>query len=421
MNAPAAGAARLDPGARPEVSRGWITRYGLLYLGQNLAWAAPAQLLLARQILAWHPGDKEARLALLMAIGGVASLVGHPLAGWLSDATGGRRGRRSPWILVGAVVAAGCLAAMAAAPGFWALTAAWTVFQLFIAAAINSAQAVAPDGVPRHQYGTVSGVLGLTYTLGLVAGTAVAALLGTGPAYLVAATLLLAATAQFLIGFRDPTAGVAPAAAPREAPAPAPDPAPGQSGRPAAGYRDFGWVFVARFLVTTGNYVALFYLFYFLRDRIGLADPDGGVLVLTGIYAACVVATAVAAGVVSDRSGRRRGYVAASSAGVAVACAVMAAAGGFAVVVAAAVLLGLSWGVFMAVDQALINEVLPSAERRGRDVGVMNLAVAGPNTLAPLLAAAALGVLGGYPGLYLFAGAVTALGAAAVTRVRGVP
>ena len=190
---------------------------------------------------------------------------------------------------------------------------------------------------------------------------------------------------------------------------------------PGGLYRDFTWVFIARFLVTTGNSVALFYLFYYLRDHIGHPDPDAGVLVLTGAYALCVIVTAILSGKVSDKMGKRRVFVALSSMGVAGACAIMAFAGSFAMVVGAAVLLGLSWGVFMAVDQALINQVLPKADERGRDVGVMNLAVAGPNMAAPVLAAFALANLGGYPGLYVFAGALTAVGAVLVYRVRSVP
>lgn len=44
-----------------------------------------------------------------------------------------------------------------------------------------------------------------------------------------------------------------------------------------------------RFVVHIGNYVALFYLLYYLRDHIGMADPDTGVLLLTVIYAGCTV------------------------------------------------------------------------------------------------------------------------------------
>ncbi|MFD5868152.1 MFS transporter [Corynebacterium sp. NPDC060344] len=412
-----------DPAQRTPVTTGWIVRYGLLYLGQNISWAAPTQLLLAQQILVWHPGDKEQKLALLMAIGGFFSIIGHPLAGWLSDRTNSKWGRRAPWILFGGLAAAGALVFLGAAPGFAALTIGWAVFQLAIAASINAAQAVAPDTVPDKQYGVVSGVLGLTYTLGVVLGTVVATLFDVGLAYIVTAALLLVFIGQFLPGFRDVSrvrsrGSLSPMlddAHPSQS-----DVVPAVAEARGGLYRDFTWVFIARFLVTTGNSVALFYLFYYLRDHIGHADPDAGVLVLTGAYAGCVVVTAIASGKVSDKLGKRRVFVAASSLGVAGACALMAVAESFAMVVGAAVLLGLSWGVFMAVDQALINQVLPKPEERGRDVGVMNLAVAGPNMAAPVLAAFALANLGGYPGLYIFAGVLTAVGAVLVYRVRSV-
>ena len=141
-----------DPAQRTPVTTGWIFRYGLLYLGQNISWAAPTQLLLAQQILVWHPGEKEQKLALLMAIGGFFSIIGHPLAGWLSDRTNSRWGRRAPWILFGGLAAAGALMFMGAAPGFVALTIGWSVFQLAIAASINAAQAVAPESAEFDQF-----------------------------------------------------------------------------------------------------------------------------------------------------------------------------------------------------------------------------------------------------------------------------
>lgn len=434
-----------DPAGRAPVSTGWIVRYGLLYLGQNVSWAAPTQLLLAQQILVWHPGEKEQKLAILMAIGGLLSIIGHPLAGWLSDHTNTRWGRRAPWILFGGLAAAGALVFMGSAPGFVALTIGWSVFQLAIAASINAAQAVAPDTVPDRQYGVVSGVLGLTYTLGVVMGTVVATAFDVGLAYIVTAGLLLVFIGQFLPGFRDVSrvrhpAVVAPGERddgsstrpePRAGAADAnvttgqsedrqPAVVPALADAPGGLYHDFRWVFVARFLVTTGNSVALFYLFYYLRDHIGYGDPDTGVLILTGAYAGCVVITAILSGKLSDKLGKRRVFVAASSLGVAGACGMMAFAQSFAPVVAAAVLLGLSWGVFMAVDQALINQVLPKPDERGRDVGLMNLAVAGPNMVSPVLAAVALSTFGGYPGLYVFAGVLTAVGAVLVYRVRSV-
>lgn len=411
------GVTELAASQRPSVSRAWIARYGLLYLGLNTAWAAPSQILIAAQIQIWYPGDKEAWFAGLMAAGGITSLIATPTAGLISDRTRSRYGRRAPAILLGALVSALALVVMGFAPHYWLLVTCWVVFQTAIAFAVNATQAVAPDQVPTRQYGLVSGVLGFTYTLGVVVGTVIGSLLDFHLAYVVTAGVTFGLAVQFLLTFKDPQVIID---------------RPGVSSRArlwavAAEFveslrksRDFAWVFWTRLLVTLGQAIALFYLFYYLRDRIGYADPETGVLILTGVYAALVFATAILGGWASDVVGRRLPFVAGASVGVASCSVIMAFAGSFVVVVVAAGILGVAWGIYMAVDQALINEVLPSAADRGRDMGVMNIAVALPNATAPVVAYFALNFLGGYPGLYLLAAVLCLVGALLIYQVRKV-
>lgn len=176
---------------KQEVSRGWISRFGLMYLGQNIAWAAPTNLLLSAQILVWFPEDKERQLALLMTAGGLVSLLASPLAGIFSDRTRSSLGRRTPWIIAGitiASVALGVAGWTATLPGdsrtlgYGLLLAAWMVFQFAIALAVTPTQSIVPDQVTERQFGTVSGVMGMTYTLGIVLGTALSvALPAPGP------------------------------------------------------------------------------------------------------------------------------------------------------------------------------------------------------------------------------------------------
>lgn len=410
------GADLAAPGAtRPDVSGGWVTRFGLLYLGQNIAWAAPAQLLVANQIAQWYPDDKESYLAWLMAAGGVVSLIATPLAGLISDRTVSRFGRRTPWIVVGAMAAALALVTMAFAGTYPVLFGGWLFFQLSIAFAINAAQTVPPDRVPQQQYGLVSGVMGLTYTLAVVGGTVIGAALPTRAAYLATAAVLVALTVQFVLGFREPSTARAHDLQIVES-----SPVSSASHSPACSRTDYWWVFAARLLVTLGQSIALFYLLYYLRDRIEYDDPDTGVLILTVVYAVAVVATAVLGGRWSDRIDRRKPFVAITSCGLAVAATMMAFAGSFNVVIVAALVLGASWGIYTAVDQALINEVLPDPDARGRDIGIMNIAVAVPNSAAPVIAAAALAHLGGYPGLYLLAAVLAVIGGLVVLRVKSV-
>lgn len=406
---PAVPADPADPGAAlPEVSRGWTTRFGLLFFGQTISWAVPTQILLAVQVLAFHPDDKERMLGWLMAAGGLASVIASPLAGRLSDLTRTRLGRRMPWILGGTAVSVAALVAAGLATSYLALLVAWVVFQFALACSQMSVQAIPPDRVPHHQYGMVSGVMALTYTLAVVIGSAVGALLPVLTAYLVTGAVMLLALTPFALTHREDHEAIA-------ATQPAGYHLPGL--REAS---DFWWVFVARLLVTMAQAIGLFYLLYFLRDRVQYAHPETGVLVLSAVYAVFVIATAAWSGRASDRTGKRRPFVSLSSCGVAVACGVMAFATDFGVVVAAAALLGASWGVFQAIDQALVNHVLPSEQDRAAHIGIVHLATSIPNTAAPVVAAVLVTQLGGYTGLYTVAAALTLLGGLVVWKVRGV-
>ena len=83
-------------------------------------------------------------------------------------------------------------------------------------------------------------------------------------------------------------------------------------------------------------------------------------------------------------------------------------------------LLGAGYGAFMSVDQALITRVLPDAESRAKDLGIMNVGSVGPQALAPLIASIIISNLGGYPVLFATAGVTTLAGAAMVYRIRSV-
>ena len=86
----------------------------------------------------------------------------------------------------------------------------------------------------------------------------------------------------------------------------------------------------------------------------------------------------------------------------------------------AALILGLGYGVYLAVDQALITQVLPNAEDRARDLGVINIANSAPQVLAPVIAAPLVTVLGGYPVLYAVTAGIVILGALAIIPIKSV-
>ncbi|MFE9258178.1 MFS transporter [Streptomyces sp. NPDC006879] len=99
--------------------------------------------------------------------------------------------------------------------------------------------------------------------------------------------------------------------------APSPAPRPALDARSFVGsfwvsprrYPDFGWAWLTRFLINLGNALGTLYLFYFLADAVHHDDPGTGVLVLTVVYTLCAALTAIPVGALSDRIGRRKGFV----------------------------------------------------------------------------------------------------------------
>jgi MFS family permease len=82
---------------------------------------------------------------------------------------------------------------------------------------------------------------------------------------------------------------------------------------------------------------------------------------------------------------------------------------------------GIGHGVYEGVDLALVTEVLPDRDHHAaKDLGLLNVANALPQVVAPLAAPAILDAShGNYMLLFLVAGAVPVIGAALLVPLRG--
>ena len=125
-------------------------------------------------------------------------------------------------------------------------------------------------------------------------------------------------------------------------------------------------------------------------------------------------------GPLSDRLGRRKPFVFLSSAIAGAACLLPVLSPTFSTIEIFAAFAGLAFGCYLSVDAALVTLVLPRSEDAARDLGVLNIANAGPQVLAPLFAAIIIEHLGGYPVLFLAGGSCGLIGALAVLPVRSV-
>ena len=142
---------------------------------------------------------------------------------------------------------------------------------------------------------------------------------------------------------------------------------------------------------------------------------------LTLIYMVFVILASLLLGRLSDRLGRRKAFVFLAAALQGIAALLLAVVPDLTVAMIAAGLLGLGYGCFLSVDQALATQVLPDPASRGKDLGIMNIATAVPQAIAPLIGALAVAATGSFVlgvraqrRVFAFAGAL------AVARVRSV-
>ncbi|MEV1146107.1 MFS transporter [Micromonospora sp. NPDC049799] len=402
------------------VSRRWVALLVTANLGVWMAFFTPIQVLLPQQLGVIAPDDKETMLAVVTGLGALAAVLANPLAGALSDRTclrvaGREFGRRHVWTAGGAVLGALALILLSQQRTVAGVALAWVAAQVCFNAMLASLTAAVPDRVPVAQRGGVSGWVGIPQALGLVLGVVLVTAVVTGNAagYVAIAVAVLLLSLPFTLRTVD-------------------DPLPRAHRPPLRGlvasmwvsprrYPDFGWAWITRFLVQLGNALGTLYLLYFLTDEVRVADPEGGLLVLILLYTAGLAATAVVAGRLSDRSGRRKVFVITAGGIMAVAALLLAAAPVWPVAVVAALLLGAGYGVYLSVDAALITQVLPRAADRAKDLGVINIANSAPQVLGPAISAPIVVHLGGYPVLYAATAAVTVLGSVLVLKIRSVP
>lgn len=405
------------------VRAGWIAAFAGVWLGLWMAQLVPVQVLLPLQIAAQHTSDdwlvSLVAYGLVSAVAGTFVVVAYPIVGALSDRTRSRFGRRRPWILGGVVLAAVGLALLGVQTESLGTVTMWTAVMMGFCMASAALTAVMADRVPAGQRGHVSGWISAPNAIGILLGIVLvtAVFTTTASGYLALAVCCVGLAVPFLLVLRDVPLTTSEAALlgpltvrtilssiwvdPRRHP-------------------DFAWTVASRVLINLGNAIATTMLLYFFTFALRVADPTGFLVFTTVIYMVVTIVASVALGKLSDVVQRRRVFVLASGVAQAVSALLLAVAPAESTAVIGAVLLGLGQGCFFAVDQALATQVLPSAETRGKDVGIMNIALAGPQAFGPLLGAGAVVLFGGFSGLFLASGLAGLLGSVIIMRVRSV-
>ena len=408
-----------DPTRR--VTARWIALFATAWLGIWMAQLTPIQLLLPQQIESLREEtdwvSSVVAFGVISAIAGACALVVFPLTGALSDRTTSRFGRRKPWIAGGAalfavsLVVLGLQTTMLGVGIFWSL--ALSGFSMTSAAVT----ATIADRVPVGQRGIVSGWVSAPQAIGTVLGLILVLALGLSlfGGYALVAGLLIVFVLPFLLASPDETLPrvLRPPfrlrmlvtglwVSPRQHP-------------------DFAWTLIGRVLVNIGNALGTTLLLYFIAFGLERADTaEVDLLVLTMIYLVFFTISALTFGRLSDYFGQRKPFVYVAAYLQALAALLLAVAPDYTIAMVAAAFLGIGYGSFMSVDQALATQVLPDRHTRGKDLGIMNVALAVPQALGPLLGAFVVASFGGFTALFVAAAIAATLGGLAVLPIKSV-
>lgn len=387
----------------------WLLLFGAAWFGLWMLIMLPGQFMVVKLASILDPAEKVGIGSFLIFEMGFVVLLAVPVIGWLCDRSRPRFGRRRTWALGGLAVGALAYAAVGQQTTLLGAALLLAVVALGQATMLVSLSAIIADRVPAAQRGRASAAMGLPQVIALAVGMIIVTEVVTevSASWIAIAGLALLTPLPFLLSYREP--------APVEGDA---RPAPWRWNPGALrGYRDLGWAGLSRVLVNAGNLVGTTYLLFFLSDSLGLADPDSALLVLTLVYlGACAVASWLG-GVLTDRLRARRVLVAVSAGLQAAAALSLALVPTWESGIVAAVLLGLGYGTFLSVDQALLTDLLPDPQTRARDLGIVNSAQHMP--IAPLVGWFVLSIAG-YSELYIVAAVIMLIGGIVVFRIRSV-
>lgn len=400
-------------------SRGFMTQYTLAYLGVSLLLLAPGLVTLALKVNTLVGSAQAPRsLSLVTGLGALVAMLGNPVFGRLSDRTAFHWGMRRPWMVVGLGGGTLGILVVAVAPGVAMVAVGWCIAQLMFNAVLAAMAAVMPDQVPVAQRGRVSGLLGICLPLAAVVGTFVVQLFTGNLLAMFLAPCVVAGVLvlQFVLTLDDRRLTTMPRP---------------WSVRELAGTfyvspranPDFAWAFASRFLFVIAYAFLVTYQAYYLLDRLGSdeADIPHQIFISTVVQSVGLVVASLVGGRLSDRIGRRKPFVATAAVVYGAALFMIAGAGDFRVFLVGMAVSGLGFGVYMAVDTALVVDVLPDPRTAAKDLGVLNIASALPFAVAPAVAPLILLLGGGsYSVLYAVAAVCAVAGAVAVLPIRGV-
>ncbi len=403
-----------QPSYRPTASLpiGHLIRISLYWLGLTAIDGAVGLFIQNRLNFGGFAEPLEVgRISFLLAIPvAVISILIQPTIGSISDYTVSRWGRRKPYIVIGSVIDLVFLAGIALADNVLILGA----FAALLAVSTNIArgpfQGYVPDLIAEKQVGLASAMVGLMQILGNVTGfvaVTVAVLYGR---------IELAIAAVAIIELLTMVAVVARVGEGRP-----PRPRQGKSWTAIVGetwgtdvlkQRSYVWLLTSRLFFLMGGAMLVNYIITYLKQTHGLGEDAANTtsLVMLVVIIVANVLAIVPSAKLSDRIGRKPVIYASCVIGF-VGVLLAALAPSIPIAIVGGALFGASAGTFLAVDWALMTDIIPKASS-GRYMGLSNVATTASTLLAVASGGLVLDAVGAAMGLDVGPRAAYLLGAA---------
>ncbi|MEH7073474.1 MFS transporter [Neobacillus drentensis] len=387
--------------------------------GYNLALITPIAFLLTVKLAMLDPANVTKNFSIIGLTTGIIGIFSQYLAGLISDRTTWKFGRRRPWILIGSIGGAAALYGIGLAKSFTMVLLFWALAKLLFSFMGTAITALIPDQVPEDKRGTASGIYGLVSPLAIMVGINLMFILNTWAIQskfllLGMICIVFAIIASLLIkedkvdyekergnkdslSFGEKMSRIYPS--PRK-------------------YPYFTYGVLTRFFMgiayTASSFTSVYYLEHF---HVSQQDLAGIVSTSMNITIPILAVASIIGGSLSDKFGRQKPFV--FLAAVVTAIGILgfgfAPSIGFSYVCGSIISLG--FGMFLAVDIALMSRVLPHPEDAAKDMGIVNIANDIGQSLANS-AASPIVAAGGYP---LFFGVLAVFGILAGVMVKPIP
>jgi MFS family permease len=406
-----------DPGFDPRTGRPTehlpttqLLRISLYWLGLSSIFAGLTIILGGRLIFDGLVEDQvrigEALIQLTF-FGSIIAIVVQPTVGAISDYTASRWGRRKPYIFVGTILDFVFILGIALSSEIIAIAAFIALLQFSSNVAQGPFQGYIPDLVPGPQVGVASALVGMMQVFGNVTGFVIASVAVATDQFALGLIALgvveLVTMLAVVIRVRDgrppkPRASRSWLAVARSAWA-----------TDILRERSFMWLLGSRLTILMAGGILTGLGIIYIAESLEYAQDMAGLALIpvVGLVAVGTVVSVLPAARLSDRVGRKKviwgscalgaiglGLVATAPLLADTPAEILARADGddglieslladprYYVALAGAVIYGLSAGAFLAVDWALITDIIPKASS-GRYMGISNVATASAGIFA---------------------------------------